>query len=136
MIPGKADAQSSFQSGMSGPCVRGEVATGRRGSSERTNEGQRTLAGLITSSEAKLLAVGATASGKKEFWFFKPVEDSADGWGNAGPKHLDVPRHSFCLQSLSLQLDQPERELGFLQQRLCKLASRGIPRSRAGQNPF
>ena len=44
--------------------ARSRVETGG-GSSKLTNEGQRTLAGLITNQEAKLLAVGAAGREKR-----------------------------------------------------------------------
>lgn len=53
---------------------------------------------------------GRSVGYRTEFWFYKPVGDSADGWGTEKKKnaaHKHVPRHhsvedstpSLCFQS-------------------------------------
>ena len=106
-------------------CVRGEVATGRRGFFEANQCGSEDTGKRHHQSRNKVTYSGRSGQGKKEFWFFKPVEHSADGWGTE-KRNATLDRNTvisriihslddsvLCLQSFSLQLDQPGKELRF-----------------------
>ena len=89
-----------------GPFVRGSVATAEQaGPSEVRSELMR-VRGHRPRHQSRSKVTGGRSVGDREFWFYKPVGDSADGWGaekkkNAAHKHhlVEDSTPSLCFQS-------------------------------------
>ena len=93
-----------------GPFVRGSVATVEQaGPSEVRSELMRVRGHRPRHQSRSKVTGGWSVENRTEFWFYKPVGDSADGWGTENKKnaaHKHVPRHlvedstpSLCFQS-------------------------------------